>query len=48
MSRNKQIATYLSEQEKLSLERIAKKQGRSLSNLVAMIVREYLAKRKTK
>ena len=40
------ISTYTTEEIKLELEKIAHKQGRSLSNLVAFILREYVEAQK--
>jgi len=40
----KQVSTYLSEKDKLRLEKQAKKENRSISNLVASIIKQYLEK----
>lgn len=46
MSDLKQVATYLSKEEKKALVTQAKSENRSLSNLVASIIKDYLQKSK--
>lgn len=46
MAELKQVATYLSEDEKKALADQAKKENRSVSNLVASIIKKYLSLKK--
>ena len=41
------VSAYISEELKIELEKIADKQGRSLSNLVAFVLREYVENQKS-
>jgi predicted HicB family RNase H-like nuclease len=46
MSELKQVSTYLNKEEKKALVNQAEKENRSLSNLVASILKDYLKKLK--
>lgn len=46
MAELKQVVTYLSKEEKKALVNQAEKENRSLSNLVASILKDYLKKLK--
>jgi hypothetical protein len=42
------VSAYINDDLKLELEKIAHRQGRSLSNLVAFVLREYAEDQKQK